>query len=873
MSSTRYPCLVYKLPEDDSPSQVFSIPEGRSVLGRRNDSNLVLKDTSVSRVHSALVLQGDRLWIRAESSSNPTRVQGQPIQETELFHEDRIQLGRVKLQVFLYPEKTPKASPAGSRKTSKKAKPKRKAPATSSEKPKISVTVPRYKKSSTSYLMPLVVVSSILIGGGFLIFLNSQKEPSPPPDSKVITTLPKPTSPSKKLNGSSKGDKKNSPTSLAKAEPQQESKKDSLATNSKLSAESVADPELNSEVEIDQEGSKEGLPKVVERLGASSASEAYFEGHVVPFLSRFCTKCHGEEEQEGDIALDEFPDFKATLEDRELWELVATQLKKKKMPPENSSQPSGKEVQAIVGWVDAAVLGKKAGDSLDPGRVTIRRLNNTEYNNTIRDLVGLDLKPAKDFPADEIGYGFDNIGDILSIPPLLMEKYIATAEKIVEEVWKNKEAKDKIYFRQPKRKTDYRAAARAMLSKFARRAFRRPMTTSEYTNLYKLITLALKEEDDFELGIKLALQAILSSPHFLFRVEIDSKPDDPTEIHAISDYELASRLSYFLWSTMPDDELLDLAKKRQLGRRSTLRKQALRMLQDEKAQGMVESFASLWLGVRQLQNASPDFDSYPNFNDDLRLAMEKETQLFFTEIMKKDLSVLLFINSDFTFLNEKLANHYGIEGVTGDQFRKVQIDDGRRGGVLTQGTVLTITSNPTRTSPVKRGKWILEEILGSPPPPPPPGADSLDEEKVESGELTLRDSLKKHREDPKCATCHEKMDTLGLAFENFDGVGGWRRFEGNSLIDAQGTLPDGRSFKSVAELKDILLKNYSHDFCRCLVEKMLTFALGRGIEYSDMDEVERIARNLARNDYKFSELILQIVQSDLFLKRRGERRS
>ena len=321
---------------------------------------------------------------------------------------------------------------------------------------------------------------------------------------------------------------------------------------------------------------------------------------------------------------------------------------------------------------------------------------------------------------------------------------------------------------------------------------------------------------------------------------------------------------------MPDEELLELARKRSLRKRSVIEAQVERMLADKKSRAFVDTFAAHWLGTRTMELVTPDVGTFPDFDEELRDAMCRETEMFFAEVMAKDLSILLFIDSDFTFLNQRLAEHYGIDGVRGKEHRRVVLKDRRRGGVLTQGTVLTITSDPTRTSPVKRGKWILEQILGSPPPPPPPGNDNFAGAASQEG-LTLRARMKLHRQNPDCAVCHEKMDTIGLGFERFDGIGSFRKTQSGTPIIVTGTFPSGQSFKNVGELKALLLRHKA-DFCRCLTEKMLIFALGRGLEYTDTSLVDEISSELALNNYRFSTLVKQIVLSGQFRKRRGEKK-
>jgi len=317
---------------------------------------------------------------------------------------------------------------------------------------------------------------------------------------------------------------------------------------------------------------------------------------------------------------------------------------------------------------------------------------------------------------------------------------------------------------------------------------------------------------------------------------------------------------------MPDDELFRKAEAGTL--RKELDAQVKRMLVDPKAKALVENFAGQWLMTRNLKAMAPDPGVYPRFDERLAQAMIQETELFFAEIMREDRSILDFIDADFTFVNERLADHYGIKGVRGPEFRKVKLENGQRGGILTQASLLTVTSNPTRTSPVKRGKWIMENILGTPPPPPPPGAGELSEDKKVVESASLRERMELHRRDPNCATCHARMDPLGFAFENYDGIGGWRTMDGKFKIDAAGTLPSGRGFKGADELKKIL-KERKNEFSRCLAEKMLTYAVGRGVEYGDKCVLDDIVKVVEQKDYKFSALVLAVVKCEPFQLRRG----
>jgi hypothetical protein len=597
---------------------------------------------------------------------------------------------------------------------------------------------------------------------------------------------------------------------------------------------------------------------------SAKSSSPSFDKQVAPVLKTYCVKCHGGKKPRGHLALDRFHDEAAALKTTDVWERVAHMVRSGDMPPAKRPRPTQSQVHGLLAWIDSktAQLDCQGGHS-NPGRVTMRRLNRAEYNNTIRDLVGIDFHPADDFPQDEVGYGFDNNGDVLSLPPLLFEKYLNAAEQIVARAWQKPSARRHIMFREPKGSDDFNSAQQ-ILQRFATRAYRRPLYRGEADRLVALVRLARKQGDGLDKGIQVAVEAVLVSPEFLFRIERDRRRG--AAAHLVSEFELASRLSYFLWSSMPDDELFRLARQGEL--RDNLDAQIRRMLHDPRSEALVQNFAGQWLELRNLAKVNPNPGQFPDFNDALRRAMRKETELYFATIMREDRSIAEFIDSDWTWVNEPLAKHYGMAGVKGNQFRRVKLTDGIRGGVLTQASVLTVTSNPTRTSPVKRGKWILENIFDSPQPPPPPDAGQLSETKaaIESG--SLRHRMEQHRANPRCAVCHARMDPLGFGFENFDAVGRWRSRDGNFPIDSSGVLPNGKKFNGPRELKVILLGRIG-DFRRCLADKMLTYALGRGMESYDKCAIDRICRSVADHHDQFSSLVIAIVKSDPFQMRAG----
>lgn len=691
----------------------------------------------------------------------------------------------------------------------------------------------------------------------------------------------------------------------------------------------------------------------------ASQDEESYDRDVRPILKTYCMRCHAGEDAKGKIDLSAAPSDSLL---RKMWSRVYTG----QMPPPGARKLPQAERDKLTGWIENKLS--------ELPRVVMRRLNRVEYRNTVRDLMGVDFDA--DLPSDDIGYGFDNIGDVLSLPPVLMERYLEAARKILdravltpeartpkkrafkldqdpfvlysqgEGTWEVKVEHEAEYELRVTAAADqagpelakmqlrvddqevttfevkavrgkaeahvaktrlkrgaHRVAAsfindyykpqdpdpkqrdrnlilhklevegplavalpeshtrifvstdaRELLAKFLRRAFRRTVKDEEIDRYVKLFEKGKGES--FEKAMLLPLQAALVSPHFLFRIEPDVGEQ---AVRPLTDEELASRLSYFLWSSMPDDELLDLAAKGEL--RKSLAGQVRRMLRDPRSTAFAENFGSQWLQTRRLEVAAPDPGIFPTFDEDLRQAMMAEPVLFLESIVREDRSCIEILDSNYTFVNERLAKHYGIEGVSGPQMRRVRVPDRRRGGVLTMAGVLTSSSMPTRTSPVKRGKWVLEVILGTPPPPPLPDAPALKEQHEEKG--TLRERLERHRSDARCASCHATMDPIGFGFENYDALGAWRESE-----DTSATLPDGRSFTGPVELKALILEK-KDEFVRCLVEKMLTYALGRGLECADAPVVRRIAKAVVADEYRITRLILEIVQSHPFQNRRN----
>jgi hypothetical protein len=424
-------------------------------------------------------------------------------------------------------------------------------------------------------------------------------------------------------------------------------------------------------------------------------------------------------------------------------------------------------------------------------------------------------------------------------------------------------SRKRIFVCSPSTASEETPCARRILAKLARRAYRRPVSDSD--GLLEFYSQGYRS-GGFEKGIRVALQQILSSPDFLFRIvrqPSNAKPDAP---YAIGDLDLASRLSFFLWSSIPDDELLAVAEAGRLRQPAVLERQVRRMLKDPKAWALVDSFAAQWLRLRSLKTVLPETRMFPDFDDNLRIGFRRETELFFESILKEDRSVLDLIGANYTFVNERLARHYGIPGIYGSGFRRVALTDGRRGGLLAQGSILVATAQPNRTSPVTRGKWILESLLAAPPPAPPPNVPQLEDTPLTG---TLRQRMEQHRRNPVCAACHNVMDPLGFALENFDAVGAWRTHDNSAPVDAQGSLPDGTKFEGVAGLRQALLSKPDL-FVNAFVEKLMTYALGRGIEWYDAPAIREIVRESAKTEYRFSSIVLGVVNSTPFRMRQAE---
>ena len=591
---------------------------------------------------------------------------------------------------------------------------------------------------------------------------------------------------------------------------------------------------------------------------------ADFHQDLLPQLQKHCWDCHNARKAKGGVRLDGFTNLASIYRQPKLWETAVRQVEERLMPPESRKvQPTQEERLALSEGLRDLLDNPAPGViRLDPGPKIAHRLSRTEYNHTVRDLLGVGLRLADDFPADGGGGGgFDNNASTLFVPPLLLEKYLTAAEEVLAA------AAPEALFRHPV--TWYRsetAAATGDLRDLARRAWRRPVSAPEIARLLEFYQQTRRRGADSRTATLVAAKAVLVSPNFLFRIEKDPPGQTPA---AIDDHALASRLSYFLWASMPDATLFALADAGRLSQPKVLEAQVMRMLADPKARALSEQFVGQWLGIRTLGSvAAPDPHKFPEFTPALREAMMTEPTEFFAGLVREDRSLLELLDSDYTWVNADLARHYGIPGVNGSTFIRVSLSDRRRGGVTGMAAVLTQTSYPQRTSPVLRGKWLLEEVFGTPPPPPPPLVATLSPNDEKSEGLTFRQRLEKHRKDPNCAACHARLDPLGFALENFDPIGRWRTQVSGESVDASGELPGGVVIVGPEALKQVLLER-KQLFLRHLTEKMLAYALGRGVEYYDIPAVKRITEAVASDGHRAPKLILEIVRSEPFRLRRG----
>jgi hypothetical protein len=606
-----------------------------------------------------------------------------------------------------------------------------------------------------------------------------------------------------------------------------------------------------------------------------------YQRHIAPLLDNYCVECHSGSKPKGDLVL-RFDDEKQlklkAAGNKESWGRIAEMLSSREMPPSRARhQPTDAERELFVNWIQRDVLAIDCSTP-NPGSFKVHRLNNREFANTIRDLLYLPelYDAAADFPADERGAGFDNNSDTLTISSVLIEHHLASAAKAAEFAMNiygkgSPTSRAKLRAPQDAAREDFanrQALIRLNVQKFLPRAYRREVTSEEIDEIMRFASLSFTHDGElFDKATALTIRTALMSPEFLFRLERDPSPDGSGKVYRIGEFELANRLSYFLWATMPDDELFAVARANQL--REELDVQVRRMLKHPKAASLTKDFMGQWLEIRSLEET-------PNCPPELLAAMKRETEQFFNYIIQDDRSIMEFLNADYTFVNETLAKHYGIPDIEGGEFRKVQVDTEKRGGIFTQASFLTITGKPIevkgapptrRTSAVNRGKWILENIFNAKIPPPPPEVPALDFDPNKELKGTTRQILEQHRADPKCADCHARMDPFGFALENYDGFGAWRTRDNQADVDASGEI-DGKKFTTPREFRTILAARKTQ-FRRAFVEKLLSYALGRGLEDYDMCAVGEICAAVEKEGDRFSSVLLNLVKSFPFQHARG----
>ena len=585
-----------------------------------------------------------------------------------------------------------------------------------------------------------------------------------------------------------------------------------------------------------------------------------YESQARPLVKKYCLDCHSGPKASGGFNLT--PDDKAGVhKNADLWRKALVRIKERSMPPPGSPAPSLAERETMAAGLTEAL--DAAPIKADPGHTVLRRLSRREYNNTVRDLFGVTITPADAFPADGGGGGgFDNNADTLFVPPVLLERYLLAAQEVLDAA-----PTDRLFTVKPSAKLPARAAAQRLIEFHGSRAFRRPITADEVVRLMRLYDRATAQKEPWEAAVKLMLKAALVSPSFLFRVEL--APANSGNI-ALSDIELASRLSYFLWNSMPDQELFSLARQGKLKNPTVLTAQVRRLLMDPKARSFYDDFSGQWLHTRDLYTtANPDRGRFPEYQPALRDAMYQETVLFVESVFRDNSPLPTLLSADYTFVNETLAKHYGLSGVTGSSLRRVALTDRKRGGILTMASTLTISSYPQRTSPVLRGKWVMSEVLGTPPPPPPPVTKTLPPNDNKEGGLTFRQRLEQHRKDPACGGCHSRIDPMGFGLENYDPIGRWRDKIAGDPVEAGSTLITGESYDGPEQWKKLIVARQD-EFLRNLTEKMLAYALGRGLEPTDQPAVKRILAQLKANDYRAETLVQEIALSLPFQFKKGE---
>lgn len=594
-----------------------------------------------------------------------------------------------------------------------------------------------------------------------------------------------------------------------------------------------------------------------------------FKSDVAPFVTTYCISCHGEKTKEKGVRFDVSLRSPTAPNLAPLWKRAAAQIKSQVMPPGDEPQPSDQERQMMIDWI----AGLKQLIPMDPGVYVIRRLTKVEYGNTLRDLFGVDPQIARELPDEVFGAGYTN-----TLSPSLMEQYLQIANEVLEKILAAPgspptELEQRLFGPPPGTGVDKKEAAKKVARSLARLAYRRPASEAEIEVLIRVFSLASDQGKSYPESLRLMLKAILVSPQFLFITPNPDKTSDAnstSEIIALDDHQLASRLTYLIWATMPDAELSALADAGKLRDSAVLAAQVRRLLAHPRSRALFDGFGAQWLGLDKLAGKTFDSEKFPQMTSEMRTAMYDESRLLFEHIVRENLSLETFIENDYAFLNEELAPIYGLKGkITGPQMRKVQLDDSNRGGILTTPGILATSSFPNRTSPVNRGLWVLEQVLGEHVPPPPPNVPPLDvQDKNKIANMTIRQRTELHRVNPACATCHKVLDPIGFGLENFDAIGRWRdQDDTGGAIDATGELPGGDRFRTPKELKRIIAAR-KDDFCRNLISKLLAYALCRQLGAYDEVVVDQIANTVAKDDYRMQTLIVGVVTSYPFTHRR-----
>lgn len=607
-----------------------------------------------------------------------------------------------------------------------------------------------------------------------------------------------------------------------------------------------------------------------------AAAQLDFITEILPRLKAGCFDCHDQDASSGDLDLEALVATRPFVVNRTHWLNVIEQLKVSSMPPADAEQPTDADRRAVLGWLTDQIENFDYTTIRRAGVVPAKRLTHDEYNNTVRDLVGIDLRPADRFPTDlTASSGFENSANSLFIQPVTLERYVGAAEAIVQTAWPiapTSKEHDSAWRRLLGDTRDLRSQEniKQVIQRFASRAYRRPVEQEELASLMTYFDHRRRKGDSAKAAVHEVLQVILVSPNFLIRAE--SAPPQARKVN-VSDWELASRLSYFLWASMPDDELFELARTGRLREPTVLAQQVARMLADVKSESLGNLFAAQWLGFAELDRVQRDQIDNPWATDSLVQAMKNESAMLFNSLVQRNASIDRLLDADYTFVNEELAKHYRIEDVNGSEMRRVSLSETPRRGVLGHGSILATTSLPRRTSPVLRGNWILTTLLGTPPPPPPPNVSEFDERVAENDRLSQRQKFELHRANPRCYACHSQIDPLGFALEEFEWFGRYRPERRGRPVDSVGRLPGGTQFRGLKGLSETLLKERSSDLAEQLTRKMLAYALGRQLEYYDEATVQELTNELQADQRRVRTLIRAIVQSDTFLAKQGPQES